>query len=330
MSTLLVTGANGFIGRRLLGPGTRGLVRQSGVLAGAAEEALGDLLDPTSLRAACAGIASIVHCAGQAHVFGVADPATQERVNHLGTRNLLEAAAACGVRRFVLLSSVKAMAEPGTQCVDEDWPGTPDTAYGAAKRAAEEAVLACGARHGMHVVNLRLAMGYGRGGRGNLERLAQALRRGWFPPLPDTGNRRSLVHVDDIVSAIQHVLADARAGGRTYIVAHPRPCSTFEMIGALRAGLGLRPQGPALPAALWRGLGRAGDWAGVLARRRLPLDSEVVSRLFDSACYRPDRIERELGWRARVDLATGVREMLGTAVSPPAVPAPPPPDPAAR
>ena len=46
-------------------------------------------------------------------------------------------------------------------------------------------------------------MVYGPGGRGNLERMAALVRRGWFPPLPETGNRRSLVHVSDVVAAIR-------------------------------------------------------------------------------------------------------------------------------
>jgi hypothetical protein len=41
------------------------------------------------------------------------------------------------------------------------------------------------------------------------------------------------------------------------------------------------------------------------------LNSEVVSRLLDSACYSPERIERELGWRAKLGLVEGLREMLG-------------------
>ena len=91
---------------------------------------------------------------------------------------MLRAAAEAGVRRFVHLSSVKAMAEPGRDCVDEDWPGAPLTDYGRAKRAAEQAVLQAGAQHGMHVVNLRLSMVYGHGGRGNLERMARAVAQG--------------------------------------------------------------------------------------------------------------------------------------------------------
>ena len=64
-------------------------------------------------------------------------------------------------------------------------------------------MLEAGRRHGMHVVNLRLAMVYGAGGRGNLERMGRLVRRGLFPPLPETGNRRSLIHVDDVVDVMR-------------------------------------------------------------------------------------------------------------------------------
>lgn len=70
-----------------------------------------------------------------------------------------------GRRQFtVKFEANKLGPEPDDQCVDENWLGEPVTQYGQAKRAAEEAVLVAGARFGMHVVNLRLAMVYGRGG----------------------------------------------------------------------------------------------------------------------------------------------------------------------
>ena len=130
-----------------------------------------------ALTAACAGVETVFHCAGYAHAFSALsgdDAARHREINFEGTRNLVEAAGQAGVKRFVFLSSVKAMAEPGAACADEDFPGEPATAYGQAKRAAEAAVLEAGRRYGMHVVNLRLAMVYGAGGRGNLERMGQA------------------------------------------------------------------------------------------------------------------------------------------------------------
>ncbi|MCZ7655575.1 MAG: NAD-dependent epimerase/dehydratase family protein [Rhodocyclaceae bacterium] len=94
----------------------------------------------------------------------------------------------------------------------------------------------------MHVVNLRLAMVYGHGGRGNLERMARGIRAGWFPPLPDSGNRRSLVHVEDVVAAMGMVAQAPAANGRTYIVADPKAYSGREIYDAIRRGLGNRPR----------------------------------------------------------------------------------------
>lgn len=306
--TALVTGASGFIGHRLLQPGDRALVRAADNMP---NSVIGDLLDPASLVAACNGIDTVFHCAGYAHAFSSSDPDAHWRINFEGTRNLLQAAGAAGVKRFVFLSSVKAMAEPGDECVDEDWPGEPVTHYGRAKRAAEDLVLEAGAKFGMHVVNLRLAMVYGRGGRGNLERMARGIQSGWFPPLPETGNRRSLVHVNDVVAAMRLVADVAAANGRTYIVAGPRAYSGREIYDAIRAAISPAPTLRwSVPPRLLRAGGVVGDAFGVLLRRSLPLSSEAVSRLLDSACYSPARIERELGWRAQVGLAEGVREML--------------------
>lgn len=304
----LVTGASGLIGRRLLRPCDRALMR---VASGLPNAVLGDLLYPTTLASVCRGIDTVFHCAGYAHALDSSSQDAHWRVNYEGTLNLLTAAAAAGVRRFVFLSSVKAMAEPGFSCVDEDWPGEPVSSYGKAKRAAEEAVLDAGARYGMHVVNLRLAMVYGYGGRGNLERMARGIAAGWFPPLPETGNRRSLVHVDDVVDAVRLVAAHPTAGGRTYIVAGSLAYSGFEIYDTLRAAMGKPPVRYRVPEWLLRSGGRFGDLLRQFSLRHFPLNSEIVDRLLGSACYLPTKIEHELGWRAKVGLAEGVREMLG-------------------
>jgi nucleoside-diphosphate-sugar epimerase len=307
-ATSLITGATGFIGERLLQHGDRVLVRAACSLRNAV---FGNLLDPPSLFQACEGIDTVFHCAGYAHSFSSSDPETQWRINYDGTRNLLTAAGESGVKRFVFLSSVKAMAEPGDDCVDEGWPGEPSTPYGKAKRASEDAVLEAGAQYGMHVVNLRLAMVYGRGGRGNLERMARGIRAGWFPPLPETGNRRSLVHVDDVVAVIRLVAATPAANGMTYIIAEPRAYSGREIYETICSAVLPAPTFLwRVPAGILRAGGVAGNVAGRLLGLQLPLNSEAVSRLLDSACYSPARIERELGWRAQIGLTAGIREML--------------------
>jgi len=313
----LVTGASGFIGGHLVGALQKSRKQCNILVRKQVSDKWGcvaDLADKSSLTVACVGIDRVFHCAGYAHAFSSFsgdDSAVHWQINFEGTRNLVEAAGQAGVKRFVFLSSVKAMAEPGAELADENFPGQPETAYGQAKRAAEEVVLEAGRRYGMHVVNLRLAMVYGAGGRGNLERMGRLVQRGLFPPLPETGNHRSLVHVDDVVAALRLVADDDRAAGGTYIVASREAPSGRALFDALRAAHGLPPCTWSVPAALLQAAARVGDGLELLLRRRLPLDGEVVERLLGSAWYSPARIEREVGWRAQVPLAEGLSEMLG-------------------
>ena len=302
----LVTGATGFIGKRLMRDEYCALVRRP---SGLKNEFIGDLLNPSSLEAACRGIHTIFHCAGHAHALASDNKGMHEAINHQGTKNLLNAAGLNGVRRFIFLSSVKAMAEPGSQCVDEKWTGAPMTPYGKAKLAAERSVLEAGEKYGMHVVNLRLAMVYGLGSRGNLHRMIEGLRAGWFPRIPETGNRRSLVHVSDVVRAIQLASQRPEANGRTYIVADHKAYSSREICEAI---LSLLPNSYtfSVPTSIFRLGGIVGDLLGKLSSRQLPISSEVVSRLLDSECYSPARIEHELGWRSNVNLIDGLREMI--------------------
>jgi nucleoside-diphosphate-sugar epimerase len=312
---VLVSGASGFIGARLSkalalnGVSARGMARQAQV----GIDFVANLNDSAALLAACAGINAVFHCAGYAHAFSslTGDDATMHRqVNFEGTRNLVEAAGQAGVQRFVFLSSVKAMAEPGNECAAEAFAGDPETAYGQSKLAAEKVVLAAGRRYGMHVVNLRLAMVYGAGGRGNLERMGRLVKRGWFPPLPETGNHRSLVHVDDVVAAMRLVAEDDRASGKTYIVASQEAPSGRELYNALRVAQGLSPCSWSVPTPVLHLAARIGDALEASLKRRLPLDSEALDRLLGSAWYSPDFIERDLGWRAKVSLNDGLSEMM--------------------
>jgi len=313
----LISGSTGFVGGRLV----KALLAEQRQIRLLSRRSIADhdvvvaeLADRSALVTACAGVERVFHCAGYAHAFSSLADEDADRHwqdNFEGTCNLVEAAGQAGVKCFVFLSSVKAMAEPGATCADEDFPGDPATAYGQAKRAAEAVVLAAGQRYGMHVVNLRLAMVYGAGGRGNLERMGRLVQRGLFPPLPETGNHRSLVHADDVVAALRLVAADDRANGRTYIVAAPEAPSGRQLYDGLRTAVGMPRCTWAVSYRALRLAARLGDGVEAIRRRRLPLDSEALERLLGSAWYSPARIERELGWRARMSLADGLREMFG-------------------
>jgi len=133
-----------------------------------------------------------------------------ERVNAKGTIEVARAAAAAGVGRFVLISSVKAMRAPGPQPITEADPGMPVNPYGLSKRRAEAGARAVAAGTGMDVVVVRSAVVYGPGVTGNLASLLDALLKGLRPPIPNVPNRRSMLGLVDLVRVTRECAFESR------------------------------------------------------------------------------------------------------------------------
>jgi UDP-glucose 4-epimerase len=316
----LVTGASGFVGSAL----SQAIIEQGGRVRALSrrsrpgpwdEEVLCDLGTDPIPEAACEGVSGIFHLAGIAHTpdsLRVPD-ADYWRVNLEGTRSLIAAAEAAGVAGLVYFSSVKATADPGAHCVDEGWNDPPADAYGLSKRRAEDLVLGAHARSGMHAVVLRPTLVYGPGVKGNLQRMLTAVAQGRFPPIAESGNRRSMVSVSDLVAAAWLVMRRDQAAGRRYLVADGVDYSTRFIYEAMSEVLGRPLPGWSVPLSVLRLGGQAGDVIERLARRRFPLNGAVVRRLTGSACYRADRLRAELGWAPDDNLTSLLPMMVSRA-----------------
>ncbi len=227
-----------------------------------------------------------------------------------GTRILLDAAAGSGVKRFIFFSSVKAMGEGNGACLDERSDARPASPYGMAKLEAEKIVLDAGKRHSLHVCVLRLPLVYGLDNDGNIPRMIAAIDSGRFPSLPDVGNKRSMVHVADVVQAALLAAEKPAANGQIYLVTDGQTYSTRQLYAMIRHALDLPVPTWHLPASLLRAMGRAGDLIGRLRGRPFVFDSTVLQKLLGSAWYSSRKIEEELGFRPTRDLTDGVEEMV--------------------
>ena len=317
----LVTGAGGFIGRhlveRLLHDGyvVRALVREAGhpgEWPAGVEVAAGDVRDPQAMKAAAVGCETVFHLAGKAHALTEVqgDEDLYRAVNTDGTRHVLEGAVAGGARRFVLFSSVKAMGEGGDRCLDETFDGPPETPYGRSKLEAERLVLDAGRRAGVHVSCLRFPLVYGPGNKGNLYKMIAAVDHGTFPPLPEFGNRRSMVHVLDVVRAALLVADQATANGQRYIVTDGIGYSTRELYELICRALGKRIPGWHVPLWTLKVLGRAGDAIGLVRGKRFVFDSDALEKLVGSAWYSSEKIARELGYRPSISFEHALPELI--------------------
>ena len=302
----LVTGANGFIGRplceRLAGFGrVRALVRRDA--DGPWHESLRvDLTSDALPEDALEGVDVVFHLAAKTHdIFEAGgDDREYERINVDGTRGLLEALQRAGVPRLVFMSSVKAMGEATSGADDEKSTPRPESAYGRTKLAAEKLVLEGGFVE--EPVVLRLPLVYGPGVRGNLARMIDAIDRGRFPPVPDVNNRRSLVHVSDVVDAAVLASQSDAAGGRVFIVTDGRSYSTRDMYVCIRRALGKPEPTWSIPVFALKTLASAGTVIGKVRGRRWMFDREAYGKLLGSAHYDSTALEQTLGFKAKWDL----------------------------
>jgi nucleoside-diphosphate-sugar epimerase len=290
---VLVTGATGFVGSALCAALERNDTAFRRAVGRPANSAAGDVVvgeigPDTDWREALRGTRAVVHLAARTHVLrdGSRDPlAEYRRINVAGTRCLAEAAAEAGVARFIFMSSVKVNGErTGAQPFRETDQPRPQDAYGVTKVEAEQELARVAAGSGMAVTILRPPLVYGPGVKGNFLALMRAIYRGVPLPLASVDNRRSLVYVENLASAVLACLEKSQSAGETYLVSDGEDLSTPEMIRRLAAALGTRPRLFAFSPALLR-------VAGAVSGR-----GEQIARLTGSLCTDSTKFRRDLGW----------------------------------
>jgi UDP-glucose 4-epimerase len=222
MIKYLVTGATGFIGTRLLGL-LKTLDCEVRLLSKSKihnyETVLCNLEHDTIPKNTFDSIDTVFHLAGFAH-----DVQDSTKFKHLyrlinieATTKLAKFAAQSGVKKFVFISSVKAGGDLSTKIMDEFPHNEPEGIYGESKREAELKLLDIHNGSDMNVSIIRPSLVYGPNVKGNLKLMLEGIKGGWFPPLPEIGNRLSMIHVDDLVKAVLLVSDDKRANGEIFI-----------------------------------------------------------------------------------------------------------------
>jgi nucleoside-diphosphate-sugar epimerase len=309
MSRVLVTGANGFIGQALCPALTNAghqpirVVRQSTDGSGTdaiAARVVTEIGPDTDWRDALDGTDTVVHLAARVHRRGESGAhalAEHRRVNRDGTRNLAEAAATAGIRRFVFLSTVKVMGEQTTDqpFCEIDQP-QPEDAYAISKWEAEQALADIAAGSALEPVVLRPPLVYGPGVKANFRALMGAVRRGLPLPLAGIASRRSLLYLGNLIDVIIQTLEQPAAAGQTFLMRDGEDVSIAELIRHLAGAMGRPARLFYLPPGLLR-------TAGMLTGTR-----ESLRRLFDGLAVDDEKIRRSLGWAPPYSLEQGLVE----------------------
>lgn len=309
MARILVTGANGFVGQalceRLVADGNsviaslRSPESASSLPEGITAVFIKSLAAETDWSDSLAEVEIVVHLAARVHVMheSAADPLAEfRRINVEGTRTLAQSALACGVKRFVFLSTigVSGNTTPPAKPFSEQSPRAPHNDYSRSKLEAEEALRSITSGSPMEFVILRAPLVYGPANPGNALRLFQAVHQRRLLPLAAVHNRRSLIHVGNLVDAITLCCFHPRAAGETYLLSDGEDASTPELIRRIASAFGIPARLFPIPPALM-------SFGATLLGKRAEVDRLLGSLTVDSS-----RIARDLSWQPPFTMEQGL------------------------
>ena len=305
---VLVTGANGFIGRALVAElvcneqfdvraASRSPIAAGRRLTWVNSSDVGPYFD---WRPSLDGVDAVVHLAGRAHVLRERSSNPEREfmaVNRDATRRLAEQAVGSGVRHFVLVSTIGVHGDvsPADRPITEQAPLRPYDAYTRSKAEGEAATLDVTRGTATVVTILRPTMVYGPGAPGNFGRLVRLVQSGLPLPFGAIRNCRSFIARENLVGAIRCCLTSPPSVQRIFVLADGQDLSTPELIREIAAGIGRKARlFPLTMGVLESGLRCIGRDA--LARRLLG-SLQVDASLARSV----------LGWRPVVDAREAIR-----------------------
>ncbi len=297
MSNILITGATGFVGQRLLamlnerGHQCRAAVRRASSSVDVASESIvvGDIDANTDWSAAVQDIDTVVHLAARVHVMhDQADNPLAEfrKINLDGTCSLARAAAQAGVKRFVYISTIKVNGE-----VTKDKPfradsiPAPSDPYAIAKWEAEKALREISQQTGLEVVVIRPPLVYGPGVKANFLNLIKLVRKHIPLPLAGIDNQRTLVALDNLVDLIICCCVHPAAAGQVFLAGDDETVSTAELINRIANSLGQRSPVFFFPPVIMA-------WAAGLLGKQA-----VWKRLAGSLAVDNSAAKQRLGWK---------------------------------
>jgi nucleoside-diphosphate-sugar epimerase len=259
------------------------------------------LEDASKWQSVLNSVDCVVHLAARVHQFGAAgrDERAFFEVNVQGARFMAEQAAIAGVRRFIMMSSIKVNGEGNAvgAYAAEDVPN-PQDSYGQSKLAAELAVREESLRHGIQLVIVRPPLVYGPGVGGNFRRLMRLVDLGVPLPFLSINNRRSFVSAQNLSDFVETCMCHPDAEGRTWLISDGHDLSTPELLQRLARIMSRRASLVAFPPSWLRiigqRLGRAEEMERLTGSLRLD-----VGPAFDL-----------LGWRPRISVDEGLAQTV--------------------
>jgi len=316
---VLVTGATGFIGGRIIesllevGHDVVALVRATSNIEGLpknVEIKVADLFDIESLERAVEGVYVVIHCAAYFN-FYPSDEELMFKVNVEGTRNLMNACVGTSVERFIYCSSAETIGAVRFPPATEDTELRPDFSYGESKILAERAITEITNDTGLAHIILRPTGVMGEGDLYVMFEVVQEIYNGKVFALPnDLSAQFMFTHIDDVVSAFVGAITPLVALNNTFIICPDDPMSWEELVTLVTDELGVKPPRLRVPK-IFAKFGMA-----ILSpfKNRMGMTffwhPKSVDMMYAHRVYSNEKAKRLLGWTPQVSMKDGFRRAV--------------------
>jgi nucleoside-diphosphate-sugar epimerase len=309
---VLVTGATSLLGgaiaTRLQARGDDVTVFQRRPSGIGVREVLGDVADRNAVAAAVAGADVVIHAAAKVAVVG--PWAEYETTNITGTSNVVDAARAAGVERFVYVSS-PSVAHHGASLVGVGaGPADPGRArgnYSRSKARAERIALAASG-DAFSVVAIRPHLVWGPGDTQLIGRIVTRARQGRLAIVGSGAALMDTTYIDNAADAVVAGADRARGlGGRAFVVSNGQPRPVRELFAAIAAAAGFAPPRLRVPAPVARAAGTVLErvWARLDRADDPPITGFLAEQLSTAHWFDQRETRRALGWQPAVDMDEG-------------------------
>jgi len=261
-----VTGASGFIGRKLVaelvlrGINVRPILRSESSTSCISEIMpksckIVDIGPTTMWSDILTNVECVIHCAAFAHVNKADNPdiiRTLNKVNIEGSKRLAEQAADLGVKRFIFISSigVNGISTRISSAFKPYDTSEPTEAYSISKFEAENAIRVVSKKSGMQLVIIRPPLVYGYGAKGNLARLLNMVYSGMPIPFGSIKNKKSFIGIDNLIDLIILCIDHPKAPGQTLLASDNQDISIADFIIQIYSAMNRSPRLYKIPLPL--------------------------------------------------------------------------------
>ncbi len=318
-----VTGATGFVGRYLvnqllqLGVNVSILVRDPSRIETGIQKNLriieGDLSDQKAIKSLVKDADILIHLAAYVHKpMGNQDQQDNcKKVNLLGTKNLIDICSRNNQSIFFLFFSTVSVYGKISDPALESQRTNPGSIYGQTKLAAENYLMACVNSGNIRGCILRPSSIVGENAPGNFSKLIRLIKRGFYPVFNQGKNKKSLVHVDDVVRGILLALdKNDISNGQIYNISSASPMQISGICKTISATLRNNAWAINLPKEPFVLLFSVWDSLAILLNGRLPLLKRSLEVFTSEDVISIEKIQAQLGFEPLYSVKEGIANMV--------------------